>query len=337
MSSKRIPSAVRNTVWREYNGKVYEAECYVGCGSYVTAHDFECGHIIARSKGGTINVNNLRPICSNCNKSMSTQNMDDFIDKYGFKKRAPANIDMCVSNIIHNNNNMFMNDIIEISKIVKSNEEYSILLNNFYCPLIEGYHNDPKCYIIITDRGMLLRCINRRCFGKTYPVNNYIPLSCDELYQLFPEISNSKIENKEHKLLMKRDVSQGDKKKIPITKLKKELNPNSVPKPILYIIDAMKGKIGDIDLTQKNDVRIHLSTMYKSYKYWCKDNDYNENITRAKFKLDIAKIGIKAKTTDLGRIKINNVRKIGYVINWDNTLNELKKYLKDPDFSITNN
>ena len=45
---------------------------------------FHCGHIIAESKGGELSVNNLKPICQSCNSSMGTQNMDEYIKKYGF-------------------------------------------------------------------------------------------------------------------------------------------------------------------------------------------------------------------------------------------------------------
>ena len=31
-------------------------------------------------------ISNLRPICSNCNRSMETKNMEEFIEYHGFKK-----------------------------------------------------------------------------------------------------------------------------------------------------------------------------------------------------------------------------------------------------------
>ncbi len=83
---KKIPSALRTAVWNYYNGKIYEASCYTGCGEIISAHNFECGHVIAESKNGTTELSNLRPICSNCNKSMGNNNMNEFTKKYGFKK-----------------------------------------------------------------------------------------------------------------------------------------------------------------------------------------------------------------------------------------------------------
>ena len=40
--------------------------------------NFECGHIIPVSKGGTNIVSNLKPICSACNKSMNNSNLEEF-------------------------------------------------------------------------------------------------------------------------------------------------------------------------------------------------------------------------------------------------------------------
>ena len=40
--------------------------------------DFHCGHVIAEKYGGELNISNLKPICSKCNTSMGTENMNDF-------------------------------------------------------------------------------------------------------------------------------------------------------------------------------------------------------------------------------------------------------------------
>ena len=44
---------------------------------------FNCGHIIVEANDGELIIFNLKPICQNCNSSMGTQNMDDFMK--GFK------------------------------------------------------------------------------------------------------------------------------------------------------------------------------------------------------------------------------------------------------------
>ena len=76
-----IPRSVRYSVWRTYN-KEMDAECFIKCGNMISVENFECGHVIAHKNGGNINIENLRPICSCCNKSMGTMNMNDFINQY---------------------------------------------------------------------------------------------------------------------------------------------------------------------------------------------------------------------------------------------------------------
>ena len=68
---KKIPKALREQVWRTYYFHKYEAKCFVHwCTNRITVFDFEVGHNIPESKGGSLQLNNLRPICSRCNSSM---------------------------------------------------------------------------------------------------------------------------------------------------------------------------------------------------------------------------------------------------------------------------
>jgi len=84
---KQIPKAVRVAVWNKYIGNnIAQSECSVGCGEMISINNFECGHVISEKHGGPITIQNLRPICSNCNKSMGTTNMQEFINTYGFNE-----------------------------------------------------------------------------------------------------------------------------------------------------------------------------------------------------------------------------------------------------------
>ena len=75
---KSIPKNIRSLVWDLYVGEDKGiGTCYV-CNSKINSKHFECGHIIARANSGSSNVENLRPICSLCNKSIGSRNMDDF-------------------------------------------------------------------------------------------------------------------------------------------------------------------------------------------------------------------------------------------------------------------
>jgi 5-methylcytosine-specific restriction endonuclease McrA len=77
---KAIPKALREEVWRRYIGTNYETKCTIGwCTNKITPFDYEVGHNIPHSKGGSSTIENLRPICSRCNKSMSdTYTIDEW-------------------------------------------------------------------------------------------------------------------------------------------------------------------------------------------------------------------------------------------------------------------
>jgi hypothetical protein len=67
-----IPLALRQQVWLTYVGRAFETKCLVTwCNNKITAFDFDVGHNIPESKGGTLDISNLRPICHKCNISMS--------------------------------------------------------------------------------------------------------------------------------------------------------------------------------------------------------------------------------------------------------------------------
>ena len=67
-----IPKAIREQVWLQTFGKVYENKCYISwCKNIISVFDFHVGHDQPESKGGTLDVNNLKPICARCNLSMS--------------------------------------------------------------------------------------------------------------------------------------------------------------------------------------------------------------------------------------------------------------------------
>lgn len=68
---KSIPKAIREQVWLQTFGKLYEKECYIHwCKNIITVFDFHVGHDIPESKGGTLDIDNLKPICARCNQSM---------------------------------------------------------------------------------------------------------------------------------------------------------------------------------------------------------------------------------------------------------------------------
>jgi hypothetical protein len=80
---KAIPKSLKMLVWHTYIGKeVGLAKCLCCKNKEITQMDFDCGHVVAESRGGVTTVNNMRPICAKCNRSMKAMNMNDFIEKY---------------------------------------------------------------------------------------------------------------------------------------------------------------------------------------------------------------------------------------------------------------
>jgi 5-methylcytosine-specific restriction endonuclease McrA len=69
---EKIPKAMREQIWLRDLGKKYEGKCrIVWCENRITVFDFQCGHDIPESHGGETIIENLVPICSRCNLSMS--------------------------------------------------------------------------------------------------------------------------------------------------------------------------------------------------------------------------------------------------------------------------
>ena len=83
VKKKTIPSAIKRIVWNINIGEeIGKSKCYCCKLSDITQLTFHCGHVISEKNGGSIDVENLKPICQNCNSSMRTTNMDEFMEKY---------------------------------------------------------------------------------------------------------------------------------------------------------------------------------------------------------------------------------------------------------------
>ena len=78
---KTIPKAIRNQVWETYCGKTYNGRCYV-CRNEVSIIAWEAGHVQSDAEGGDVTVENLRPICFQCNRSMGKKSMWDYIRRH---------------------------------------------------------------------------------------------------------------------------------------------------------------------------------------------------------------------------------------------------------------
>ena len=80
IKKKTIPSTVKKLVWNTNIGEeIGKTKCLCCRSTDITQLSFNCGHIIAEVNGGNTIVSNLKPICQNCNSSMGTKNMNEFM------------------------------------------------------------------------------------------------------------------------------------------------------------------------------------------------------------------------------------------------------------------
>jgi len=126
----KIPSTVRCAVWINTFGiDKGIGLCFCCKLEPITRSNFHCGHIISHKHGGLPKLDNLKPICQNCNNSMNTKNMYEFMIEFGFdnfqyEEQPDAKmIDEYKKYINH------MNSEIQILKsiILKQNEKIDIL------------------------------------------------------------------------------------------------------------------------------------------------------------------------------------------------------------------
>ena len=85
---KAVPKTLRHHLWMRDYGNISEAKCLC-CGvTTITESTAEAGHIIAFSKGGSTDADNLRLICRTCNADMGIENMDEFMRANNFPVKS---------------------------------------------------------------------------------------------------------------------------------------------------------------------------------------------------------------------------------------------------------
>ena len=77
-----IPKCVRNALWINYFKNARTGKCQCCLREQITIGNFNCGHIKAHANGGSTTLDNLVPICTLCNTSMGTYDLNKFIKKY---------------------------------------------------------------------------------------------------------------------------------------------------------------------------------------------------------------------------------------------------------------
>ena len=80
---KGIPKSVRDQSWNRWIGpESGMAPCYCCRENIISKASFECGHVIPDVHGGKSSVENLRPICLPCNRSMGAIDMRLFCKEF---------------------------------------------------------------------------------------------------------------------------------------------------------------------------------------------------------------------------------------------------------------
>jgi hypothetical protein len=82
---ENLNKKIKTDCWDYWIGKdVAIAKCMCCELSDMRIIDFDCGHVLSKANGGLHHINNLRPICPACNKSMKKLHMAVFKFKYGY-------------------------------------------------------------------------------------------------------------------------------------------------------------------------------------------------------------------------------------------------------------
>jgi len=80
-----ITGEMRLAVWERWVGQRTRAKCFCCWQANITMLSnhmtFHAGHIISDHNGGDTSVENMLPICRDCNMNMSAENWDDYIKR----------------------------------------------------------------------------------------------------------------------------------------------------------------------------------------------------------------------------------------------------------------
>jgi len=89
---KTISKKLKEEVWIKHFGEIFSAKCPISwCSHKITVFCFDAGHNIPESKGGRTAIDNLIPICGECNRSMGDRyTIVEFSAIHEASKTTPA-------------------------------------------------------------------------------------------------------------------------------------------------------------------------------------------------------------------------------------------------------
>jgi hypothetical protein len=80
---KAIPKALKTEAWNKYVGKEKgEVLCVCCMSRTIQQAEFHAGHILSEAMGGKVTLDNILPICGQCNNSMKTTHMRNYIEEH---------------------------------------------------------------------------------------------------------------------------------------------------------------------------------------------------------------------------------------------------------------
>jgi len=86
-----ITGEMRLAVWEKWVGQRTRAKCFCCWKACITQlsnyKTFHAGHIISDHNGGETSVDNMLPICRDCNMNMGAENWDDYVERNGLPMR----------------------------------------------------------------------------------------------------------------------------------------------------------------------------------------------------------------------------------------------------------
>lgn len=206
--SRNLPATIRNTVWNEYIGKTTKiGNCFCCEHEVISFANFECGHVESFANGGSSSIDNLRPICSLCNKSMGKRNMKEFMEEFGLNCEKKKKIEPIQN---QNDEKIFLEkfNLKQLQQVCKLFEIYNggtkdkligkilkkqiskndvllkINIEKIYLAFCEGV---PYCNKCLKKDEIMIHCDNCLQFSKN---NHYYYSDCQD-YFIGDEIINS--------------------------------------------------------------------------------------------------------------------------------------------------
>lgn len=78
----KLSAILREQVWLEYIGDKLYGKCFCCQSAQISIlRNTEFAHVVPVARGGQDTVENLRPCCESCNRSMGTMNLMDYMER----------------------------------------------------------------------------------------------------------------------------------------------------------------------------------------------------------------------------------------------------------------